>query len=106
MKTLLKVVFIVIPAFLLACDSDENMKFSKGTIKGYDLTLCGCCGGYLIEIDGETFRFFDEDIQGNNPFTSGDMDYPVHVLIEWSPKTGECAGMRINVQKVIPTLAP
>jgi hypothetical protein len=105
MKNLLKVLLIVIPALLLACDGNDNNQFSHGKIVGYDLTLCACCGGYVIEIDGETYRFFDEDIQGTNPLDAWTMNYPVYVLIEWSPKTGAC-DQRINVQKVMTTREP
>jgi hypothetical protein len=108
MKSLIKALLVVLPAFLVACDgnSDGDKKFSRGKITGYDMTLCACCGGYVVEIDGGQYRFSEDDIRGENPFNTWDIDYPVHVFIEWSAKNNDCSGHRIDVFKIIPTTAP
>jgi hypothetical protein len=103
MKTLLKVLFIVLPALLVACDGENDSNLSRGEIIGYDATLCACCGGYIIKIDGFNYLFFDEDVHGGSPFNIMDINYPVNVLLDWSLKTGDCPNGRIEVFKIIPT---
>ena len=47
--------FIV--ACLVSCKTEEiNSCESSATIIGQDLTLCGCCGGMIVDIDEETYR--------------------------------------------------
>ena len=101
MKNYIKILFIALPALLVACE-DNDKTFSFGQIVGYDATLCACCGGYVIEIEGKTYRFFDDDIKGSNPFHTMDITYPFHVWLEWSVQGGQCPG-RITVHKIMVT---
>lgn len=95
MKSVIRI--LALSMLLAGCSSDDAM--DRGVIHGYDMTYCACCGGYVIEIEGNTFKFFDEDISGNNPLLGADDKFPIEVYIDWKKKTGDCPN-RINVLKV------
>jgi hypothetical protein len=105
MRSFIKITLaLLIPILIISCDSSDEKKmdgpppgFDLGQIYKYDITECLCCGGYMITIENEDYRFDDSEITGNNPLPSRDkIKYPVYVYIKWSFKN-EC-GRRINVK--------
>lgn len=59
MKPLLLALFTVIIAS--ACHKNSNTAYVHGTITGYDLKKCACCGGYVLRLDNgdSSYRFFN-----------------------------------------------
>lgn len=90
MKTFIKVLLISVPVLLFGCDKDED-PLDAGEIYGYDINKCACCGGYMIKIKNQEYKFFDEDVQGDNPLHLVDIRYPAFVRLKWSVKPGDCA---------------
>lgn len=81
----LLIIFTII-GFITSCEDNatlEEVEYeSTGTIMGYDLTLCACCGGWILMIDNDpnTYRF--EEL----PEDSGlELDRnPLSVQFNWS----------------------
>lgn len=72
---------------LTACDKSTTYE-SEGTITGFDLAMCACCGGYFIEIDGEQYRFYEENLPNNHQLDLNAL--PVDVQLNWDEPTNEC----------------
>ncbi len=84
--------------FSLSCSMEEDSYKSNGVITGIDLSECACCGGYFIEIDRDTYRFFNlpqnSNLNLNNPV------FPIHVLLDWNPDPNACLGDEIIVTRI------
>jgi len=96
MKTL--VLLLLFPvSLILSCEKDTYQ--STGTIIGPDIRMCVCCGGYFIETDGNQYLFEKSELPANFTFT--DSQLPLHVKLDWKPKTGGCAGFnRITISRI------
>jgi len=85
-KTILIFLFYFgISAFNLA----DNCRY-YGSIRGWDSTRCGCCQGWVIEIDGK--RFLADSIPNSkeffkSPFTK---KYPILVFLDYEKKAEGC----------------
>lgn len=91
-------------AFLTSCnnddDNDSEIKFeSTATITGLDLTLCACCGGWIIDIDGEDpDKRFTELPKDSN--INLDVDaLPISVELNWS-ESDEYCGKGITIESI------
>lgn len=94
---------VVCASFLLlvswGCDSDDDFNnFNNARILGYDQALCPCCGGWLIEIDNSTFRFFDLPVESNIDLE--EEIFPLEVTLFWSKDRNGCLGDEIKVKKI------
>jgi hypothetical protein len=72
----------------MSCEKTQYK--STGTIKGADMAMCVCCGGYFIEIEGIQFRFEKTELPGN--FTFSDSQLPLQVELNWEVKAESCSG--------------
>lgn len=110
MKNLLRIAILCIPVLLAGCDwfedDDDNVHidpapegFSIGIIYDYDATKCACCGGYIIKIEGNTYRFFNEGVEGGEILNVIDASFPIYVYVKWSPETKDCSN-RIIVDEL------
>jgi len=91
---------------LTSCSNDDDnseIEFeSTAEIKGLDLTLCACCGGWIIEIDGDgTDRRFEElpddsDIDLDSIENDG---LPISVKLNWS-ESDEYCGNGITIESI------
>jgi len=86
-------VFILIG--ILSCSEDENEYMSNGTITGIDFRECFCCGGYFIDINDSTYRFFTvptgSDVSLENPV------FPIYVELDWAMADTVCLGDEIKI---------
>lgn len=48
MKVIRLIILVII---MMACDKENNDYRSVGTVTGIDSTKCGCCGGWIINIE-------------------------------------------------------
>ena len=83
---------------IAACSLSEDEFRSNGTITGFDLRECSCCGGYYIDIDEQTNRFYtipdDSKLNLVNPV------FPINVKLDWSNDPNACLGDEIIVLKI------
>ena len=49
---------------MFACTRENDDYKSIGTITGIDGTMCGCCGGWIINIDD--FRYLIDSMPNNS----------------------------------------
>ena len=96
--------FIVF-GFFASCNNDDNSNNefeSTAKITGLDLTLCACCGGWIINISGE-----DPDKRFTNLPQSSNIDLenatlPINVKLNWSESNDYCGkGILIESIKLI-----
>jgi hypothetical protein len=89
---------IILLIFSLSCSMEEDSFKSKGTITGVDIRECSCCGGYFIDIDKITYRFFEvpqgSEINLTNPV------FPISVQLDWNPDPNACLGDEIIVTRL------
>ncbi|MCB0596924.1 MAG: hypothetical protein H6557_29665 [Lewinellaceae bacterium] len=85
----------------IACRNNNNDEApapcsNKGALLGPDYRRCACCGGWLMEISGDTLvawavpETFTRDIQPE--------ELPLPVFLEWKDVAGPCQGGVIEVE--------
>lgn len=109
MKNLLRIVILCIPVLLAGCDwfeEDDDTRvdpapegFSIGIIYDYDATKCACCGGYIIGIENNKYKFFNEGVEGGGILNVIDAKFPLYVYVKWTHETGDCSN-RIIVHEL------
>ncbi len=94
-----KILLLAFVFWLVACQKDDLNVRSEGQVVGYDLRLCACCGGWYLEIDGETYRadLSAEDVARLNLETPA---LPVLVRLDWKLKENPCLGDEIIVTRI------
>lgn len=69
---------------------------NDGIITGRDARRCMCCGGWFVDIQGQTYRFMtlpkDADIELET--------YPVSVTLDWEVDPEACLGDEILVHSI------
>lgn len=91
------ILFLILATMIISC---EKTKYeSTATITGADLTLCACCGGYFIDIDGTLYRFEKTELPSG--FTFIDSQLPMKVELNWEPKMQSCTKFNwIKISKI------
>lgn len=79
--------------FLAGCTNDQVAVFeSEGVITGIDGRFCLCyCGGYLITIDNEVYRFEADQLPAHGLDLSPE-NLPLSVALNWQSlaPTADC----------------
>jgi hypothetical protein len=88
---------LLLTALLTGCRKDHGYQDS-GTIIGFDYRKCMCCGGWFIEIDKDTLRFYS--LPDGCSVNLDDAKYPVEVYLDWVPKDPRCMGDEITVTRM------
>lgn len=88
---------------LSSCNTDDDvsqMEFeSTATISGFDLTLCACCGGWVIDIEGqEEVKRFDE-LPESSTIDLSNTTFPISVQLNWSESESYC-GRGITIESI------
>ena len=99
MKKLIPLIFLFVIVLLSEGCKEEKEWMNQGSITGYDLRLCACCGGFFIEIDNETYRFYELPSNTEVAFTNETV-FPVEVNIDWHPDENACLGDEIIVDEM------
>jgi hypothetical protein len=94
-KTLLLVLLITFT--LISCKKDPPTEYN-GTLTGYDMRECACCGGIFIEIDKSIYRF--ENLPPNSGIDLTVDTFPINVVVEWHKKSPQCMGDEIIIDKI------
>ena len=97
MKHLLLALSITLLTFS-ACNKDDAYQ-NTGIITGPDYSMCMCCGGWLIEIDNTTYRFYE--LPEGSDFNLEKPTYPIMVKLNWKMKDPTCMGDEIVLEDVI-----
>ncbi len=80
------------------CSKVNDTYMSKGVITGQDYRMCACCGGWIINIEGENYQF--DSIPANSGFVLEKESLPITVQLDWKQTTGSCPSNRITVQRI------
>jgi len=89
---------LIITLSVASCSMEEDEFRSSGTITGYDIRECACCGGYFIEIESETYRFFN--LPNNSNLNLENPTFPIPVKLNWIKDPSACLGDEILIFKI------
>ncbi len=95
----MKIVRIVFLVFvIIACTKESDFK-SLGTVTGIDGTMCGCCGGWIINVDNG--RYLIDSMPKNSGIDFSKETFPVTVKLDWQLVSNGCSIFgRITVQRI------
>jgi hypothetical protein len=101
---LLKALSIVTICFaIVSCNKESNTKH-KAVITGFDMRLCACCGGLMINFEGDTtFNSNNYYLIINKPEEFGityDSKFPIYVNVDWEKVPGGCFDRVIKIIKL------
>ena len=94
MKSIIFIGVILLLSFS-SCSEDGSEFMSNGTITGIDFRECVCCGGYYIDINDSTYRFFTLPINSEVPLDNP--VFPIYVKLDWAKADTICLGDEIKV---------
>ena len=89
----------------LSCEKKTvaNAAQSNAVITGFDQRTCVCCGGLMINFNGETksytgqFYLVDNDLSGLG--IPSNSTFPILVTVEWKA-LDKCSGQYIEITKL------
>jgi hypothetical protein len=94
---IIRIVFIFF--IMMACTKENGDYKSVGTITGIDGTMCGCCGGWIINIDSG--RYLIDSMPKNSGLDLSKETFPITVKLDWQVVNNECSFFgRIAVQRI------
>ena len=82
-------------------DSAKIQYESTAVIKGQDLTLCSCCGRWIIEIDNITPEYQFEKRPENSNIDLQKATFPLNVKLNWDVDNTCGSIMRIKIENII-----
>ncbi|PKV48876.1 hypothetical protein ATE84_0891 [Aquimarina sp. MAR_2010_214] len=87
--------------FLTSCNSDDDEPEFESTalISGFDMTLCTCCGGWIIDIDGEESENRFSELPQNSGINLETVEFPISVKLNWT-KSNEYCGQGITIESL------
>ena len=89
--------------FLTSCNSDDDnseTEFeSTALISGFDMTLCACCGGWIIDIDGEESEDRFSELPENSGINLETVEFPISVKLNWT-ESNEYCGQGIIIESL------
>jgi hypothetical protein len=101
MKTWLKlpaIAFLVSSLLIFGCRKDPSLK--SAVITGYDLRVCVCCGGLMLNFNGETEPYKgDFYLVDNKPSELGITEttkFPVYIDVAYN-HLEKCNGAYITI---------
>ena len=98
MKRIITAALIAFILIIASCSMNEDEFRSNGTITGHDDRECICCGGYFIDIDKATYRFFNLPVNSNINLDSA--AFPIYVKLDWKNDPNACLGDEIIVSRI------
>jgi hypothetical protein len=102
---LLKALAIATIGFaVVSCKKESNTKY-KAVITGFDMRYCACCGGLVINFEGDTsFNSNNYYLIVNKPEEFGityDSKFPIYVNVDWEKVPNGCLGREIKINKLV-----
>ncbi|MFZ1748722.1 MAG: hypothetical protein WAU01_00950 [Saprospiraceae bacterium] len=87
-------IFILLLFISMASCQKDTDDYTDVTIQGYDLRLCACCGGLLVEIDapidgihGDVYQWYQKH---NKHGITGETKFPVKAKIKFYHLAESC----------------
>ena len=95
----MKVIRLIFLIFIMIACTKENIDYkSVGTITGDDLSMCACCGGWIIIInDG---RYLIDSMPKNSGLNLSPETFPITVKLDWQLLNNCGSFNRISVQRI------
>lgn len=90
------IILMVFVAFV-TCNKDKDTYKSVGIITGEDMTMCACCGGYIIYIDDVRYLF--DSVPENSGINLQKETFPLTVQLDWQLIESGCH-LRIEVLRI------
>jgi hypothetical protein len=87
---------LLIVLSLLSCDK-EVVK-NSAQITGPDYRMCACCGGWFIEIDDTTYRFYE--LPKSSSIDLENETFPLEVTVKWKKTENACMSDLIDIEKI------
>lgn len=84
--------------FLITACKKEKSLMSTGQITGADARMCACCGGWFINIENETYRFYELPGGSNLDLTTA--SFPIDVELNWNSNSKGCMGDEIVIDEL------
>ena len=98
MKKIITASLLLLVLSSISCSLGEEGSMSNGTITGYDTRECACCGGFFIDIDNITYRFYD--VPPNSELNLENPTFPIYVKLAWTKDVNACLGDEIIVLRI------
>jgi len=92
------IVFYLLLLSISSCSTDVNEFMDDGTIRGYDVRKCACCGGFFIDIRKMTYRFYK--LPDNSNFNLDNPVFPIYVRLNWIKDENGCLGDEIKILRI------
>ncbi len=100
MKKYSFILFTIIVIGFSSCNGSDAELQSKGTILSLDTSECACCGGYLIEIDGESNIYNIITLPEGNDLNIDNASYPLDVRLNWDQNVSRFCSNQITVSAI------
>lgn len=90
-----KVLLLLVLGLILyvSCESDDKGEAefeSTAIISGFDLALCACCGGYIINIEGEESENRFSELPQNSDINLESVTFPISINLNWTESEEYC----------------
>ena len=88
--------------FFTSCsnDDDSQVQFeSTATILGLDMTLCACCGGWIIDINGQELNKRFSELPQSSNIDLQNSTFPLSVQLNWD-ESNEYCGNGITIESI------
>ncbi|MFT3908288.1 MAG: hypothetical protein QM737_02595 [Ferruginibacter sp.] len=98
-KTITLLLLVVAIAFNFSCKKEngkEKNLYDAASIIGFDASLCGCCGGLIIDISGQQQTKLISNDPANLGIDSSTI-FPVAMNIEWAIDSTKCVDRYIII---------
>ena len=94
----IKNIFILSLFTLLLSCSDSPIIWSKGTITGPDYSMCACCGGWFVEIEGQ--KLLMQEWPEKAKLQPDALTFPQDVKLIWTIPEDPCLSNIIIVKQI------
>ncbi|MGA2822780.1 MAG: hypothetical protein ABSE72_04570 [Bacteroidales bacterium] len=96
MKKPIMIFFIFLLA-IMSCKKEKHL-MNEGKITGSDPRECICCGGYFIDINKSTYRFYE--LPENSGIDLKNAKFPICVELDWKKVEPGCIGDEIIIEEI------
>jgi len=98
MKKLKCIFYVVIIVVALSCSKEECV-YTPATILGYDLRLCACCGGLMVDLGDDNTNDVYQWYQKNDDLgvTYEDI-FPLNVKIKYHHLVQTCIASKGEIE--------
>jgi hypothetical protein len=103
-STVITLVSVVLMIILTTCDRNSKDEFmAKGVVTGFDYRKCGCCWGWLINLNSDSTelitvdsRFIDK--RPDNLVLDSTTVFPIFIWLDYTNSPANC-GQAINITR-------